>query len=200
MDLKRATSWTRRSWFFSLQITWLLCTTAQGCYNLGHDAIMDWYWFGQTCQIKDKYTGKCYPDVLWATYWFWTFRVVSWQGCSMLSSRLIIPYRMTRNWQYPDNPNKYKAQGSHSSYRFFYGEVTVDVEFPAEAESMVKPPDPEIIRIHAAFARVLSPSGAIDYFDKVEWSAKQLGGLSTDGTSDLGLLLTGRLAHWACHM
>ena len=115
----------------------------------------------------------------------------------MLSSRLIIPYRMTRNWQYPDNPNKYKAQGSHSSYRFFYGEVTVDVEFPAEAESMVKPPDPEIIRIHAAFARVLSLSGAIDYFDEVEWSAEQLGGLSTDGTSDLGLLLTSRLAHWA---
>ena len=86
----------------------------------------------------------------------------------MLSSRLIIPYRMTRNWQYPDNPNKYKAQGSHSSYRFFYGEVTVDVEFPAKAESMVKPPDPEIIRIHAAFAHVLSLSGVIDYLMK--WS------------------------------
>ncbi|KAL9710801.1 hypothetical protein Ac2012v2_006338 [Leucoagaricus gongylophorus] len=96
---------------------------------------------------------------------------------------------------YPDNPNKYKAQGSHPSYRFLCGEVTIDVEFAAEAESMVKPPDPEIISIHAAFARVLSPSGAIDYFDKVEQSAEQLGGLSTDGTSDLGLLLTSRLAH-----
>jgi len=60
---------------------------------------------------------------------------------------------------------------------------------------MVKPPDPEIIRIHAAFAHVLSPSGAMDYFDRVEWSAKQLGGLSTDGTSDLWLLLTGRLCY-----
>ncbi|KAL9710821.1 hypothetical protein Ac2012v2_006359 [Leucoagaricus gongylophorus] len=68
---------------------------------------------------------------------------------------------------YPDNPNKYKAQGSHPSYRFLCGEVTIDVEFPAEAELMVKPPDPEIISIHAAFARVLSPSGAIDYFDKI---------------------------------
>jgi len=56
---------------------------------------------------------------------------------------------------------------------------------------MVKPPDSEIIRIHAAFARVLNPSGAIDYFDKVEWSAKQLGELSTNDTSDLGLLFTG---------
>ena len=104
---------------------------------------------------------------------------------------------MTENWQYPDNPNKYKAQGSHPSYRFLCGEVTIDVEFPAEAELMVKPPDPEIISIHAAFACVLSPSDAIDYFDKVEWSAKELGGLSTDGISDLELLLTGQLAHWA---
>ena len=103
---------------------------------------------------------------------------------------------MTENWQYPDNPNKYKAQGSPSNYRFTSGEATRDVEFLASAESMVKPPDPEIIRIHAAFARVLSLSGAIDYFDKVELSAKQLGGLSTDGTSDLELLLTGRLAQW----
>ena len=104
---------------------------------------------------------------------------------------------MTENWQYPDNPNKYKAQGSHSSYRFLCEEITIDVEFPAEAESMVKPPDPEIISIHAAFARVLSPSGAMDYFDKVEWSAKQLRELSSDSTSDLGLLLTSWLAYWA---
>jgi len=60
-------------------------------------------------------------------------------------------------WQYSDNPNKYKVQESHPSYRFLCGEITIDVKFPAEAELMVKPPDPEIISIHAAFARVLSP-------------------------------------------
>ena len=59
---------------------------------------------------------------------------------------------------------------------------------------MIKPPDPEIIRIYAAFARILSLSGAIDYFDKVELSAEKLGGLSTNGTSDLELLLTSQLA------
>jgi len=101
---------------------------------------------------------------------------------------------MTENWQYPDNPNKYKAQESCSNYRFTSGEATRDVKFLASAESMVKPPDSEIIRIHAAFAYVLSLSGAIDYFDKVELSAEQLEGVSTDGTSDLELLLTGRLA------
>ena len=39
---------------------------------------------------------------------------------------------------------------------------------------MVKPSDSEIIRIYAAFAHVLSLSGIINYFDEVEWSAKQL--------------------------
>ena len=47
-----------------------------------------------------------------------------------------------------------------------FSERSVDVEFPTDAESMVKPPNPEFIR--AAFARVLSLSCAIDYFDKVE--------------------------------
>ena len=65
---------------------------------------------------------------------------------------------------------------------------------------MMKPPDSKIIRIHAAFACVLSLSGIIDNFDEVEWSAKQLGELSTDDISDLRLLLTGWLAHWTCYM
>ena len=55
---------------------------------------------------------------------------------------------MTENWQYPDNPNKYKAQESYPSYRFLCGEVTIDVKFPTEAELMVKPPNPEIISIY----------------------------------------------------
>ena len=65
---------------------------------------------------------------------------------------------------------------------------------------MIKPPVPEIIRIHAAFACVLSLSSTINNFDEVEWSTKQLGELSTDDTSDLSLLLTGWLAYWTCYM
>ena len=65
---------------------------------------------------------------------------------------------------------------------------------------MMKPPDSEIIRIHATFACILSLSGTINNFDEVEWSAKQLGELSTDDTSDLVLLLTGWLAHWTYYM
>jgi len=84
---------------------------------------------------------------------------------------------MTENWQYPEHPNKYKTQGSYSSYRFTFGEATRNVKFLALAKSMVKLSNPEIIRIHTAFACVLSLSGAIYYFDKVKLSAKQLGGL-----------------------
>ena len=59
----------------------------------------------------------------------------------------------------------------------------------------MKPSNSEIIRIHAAFACVLSLSSTINNFDEVEWSVKQLGELSTNDTSDLGLLLTGWLAY-----
>jgi len=47
-------------------------------------------------------------------------------------------------------------------------------------------------------------SGAADYFDKVEDAAGQLGLLSTDGKSDLGLLFIDHISleqqkHLACH-
>ena len=103
---------------------------------------------------------------------------------------------MVDYWQYPDNPNRYKARGSLPDYTFTTGESSYDVEFRTEHESGVNPPDPEFIKIHAAFARVLYKSGAGQYFNKVEYDAEELGELSTDGKSDLGLLLINRLANW----
>ena len=55
--------------------------------------------------------------------------------------------------------------------------------------------NPEIIKIHIAFACILSLSSAINYLDKVEWSDKQLRGLSTDSTSDLELLFIVQLVY-----
>lgn len=60
----------------------------------------------------------------------------------------------------------------------------------------MKPPDSEFIKIHAAFACILYQSGAADYFDNVEYNIEELGVLSTDGKSGLGLLLIDRLANW----
>lgn len=70
------------------------------------------------------------------------------------------------------------------------------MEFQTEAESKVKPPDPQFIRIHTAFTHVLYLSGVADYLDKVRADAEQLGGLSTNDKSDLGLLLVNQLAPW----
>ena len=91
------------------------------------------------------------------------------------SSQLMISYtNLTENQQYSDNPNKYKAQETCSNYRFNSGEITVNIKFLTEAESMVKPPNPKIIRIHTAFAHILGLSGTIYYFDKLEQSSEQL--------------------------
>ena len=60
----------------------------------------------------------------------------------------------------------------------------------------MKPPDPQFIKAHTTFAHVLYESGAGQYFDKVEYDAVELGELSTDGKSDLALLLINRLANW----
>ena len=92
------------------------------------------------------------------------------------------------------NPNKYKARGSRPNYTFSTGESSYDVEF--RTESGVKPPDPQFIKIHAAFAHVLYESGAGQYFNRVEYDAERLGELSADGKSDLGSLLMNRLANW----
>ena len=103
---------------------------------------------------------------------------------------------MINYWQYSDNANKYKARGSLPNYQFSTREFSYDVEFRTEHESGVKPPDPEFIKIHAAFAHVLYESGAGQYFTQVEYNAKELGELSADGKSDLALLLIDRLANW----
>ena len=58
----------------------------------------------------------------------------------------------------------------------------------------VHPPDPELLRIHAAFARVLHMSGVGDYFDNLEEEAgEQDAVISADGRTDIGLLLSNRL-------
>ena len=87
-------------------------------------------------------------------------------------------------------------RGSLLNYQFSTREFSYDVEFWTEHESGVKLPDPEFIKIHAAFAHVLYESGAGQYFTQVEYNAKELGELSADGKSDLALLLIDRLANW----
>jgi len=51
----------------------------------------------------------------------------------------------------------------------------VDVEFRTLAQSGVEPPNPAFLRAHAAFAKVLSLCGAIQYLESVERDAERSG-------------------------
>jgi hypothetical protein len=57
----------------------------------------------------------------------------------------------------------------------------LDVEFPTREESSVEPPNPDYLKVHAAFARVLNLCGAVDYITRVELKAKEEGALDSDG-------------------
>lgn len=64
------------------------------------------------------------------------------------------------------------------------------VTFADHSNSAIPPPDPRIFKLHAALARVLFASNAGDYFDSVWSSAINSGVLNTDGSSDIGALLS----------
>lgn len=48
-------------------------------------------------------------------------------------------------------------------------------QFPSKAESGIDPPDPELLRIHAAFAKVLGACGAAEVYTKWEDDMRRRG-------------------------
>ncbi|KAJ7434250.1 hypothetical protein B0H11DRAFT_2296353 [Mycena galericulata] len=92
---------------------------------------------------------------------------------------------------YPTSPNKYKARMVQDGRRFSDGQASPDVEF-RQVEG-VEPPDPEFLRVHAAFAKVLNLCGAAEYIEIVERDAESTTTLRIDGTTDFGTLLMSRL-------
>ena len=57
----------------------------------------------------------------------------------------------------------------------------VDVEFRTQEESFVEPPNPEYLKVHAAFAKVLHLCGAAEYIENVERDAEMEGNLRLNG-------------------
>ncbi|TFK41559.1 hypothetical protein BDQ12DRAFT_389414 [Crucibulum laeve] len=96
--------------------------------------------------------------------------------------------------QYPDSPYKYKAHMTRNRYKLSNGQASADVQFRNPVESGIDAPDPDLIRVHAAFAKVLHLCGAAEYVDSVERDAEVVGCLRQDGSTDLGVLLMSRLA------
>ncbi|KZP25790.1 hypothetical protein FIBSPDRAFT_1041158 [Athelia psychrophila] len=89
-------------------------------------------------------------------------------------------------FQSTDEPHKYRIMTYMTNFAFSNKRVT----FVNHSNSDIPLPDPKILRLHAALARVLFASGAGEYFDHVWRSATTLGVLKEDGTSDIGALLS----------
>jgi len=95
---------------------------------------------------------------------------------------------------YPDTPNKYKVRMSRAGKRLSNGSCEVDVEFRTLEESSVEPPNPDYLKVHAAFAKVLHLCGAAEYIESVERDAEMKGTLRLNGETDFASYLRSKLA------
>ena len=68
-----------------------------------------------------------------------------------------------------------------------------DVEFPTQEESFVEPPNPDYLKVHAAFCKVLHLCGAADYVESVKMDADIEGTLRPDGKTDFASYLQSKL-------
>ncbi|KAH9011480.1 hypothetical protein EDB85DRAFT_1117299 [Lactarius pseudohatsudake] len=94
---------------------------------------------------------------------------------------------------FPDSPNKYKLHMSRDGGILTNGMREMDAEFPTLEESSVEPPNPDYLRVHAAFAKVLHLCGAAQYMDGVELDAEMEGTLRPNGETDFGSYLQSKL-------
>ncbi|KAJ6530738.1 hypothetical protein B0H19DRAFT_1191955 [Mycena capillaripes] len=88
---------------------------------------------------------------------------------------------------FPNDANKYRAVCLRG--RLSNGEHTSIVDFKDE-----EPPNPEYLRIHAAFAQVLNLSGAADFLQELRRDAERMEMLHLDGRVDFGVALASQLA------
>ncbi|KAI9466109.1 hypothetical protein BJY52DRAFT_1413613 [Lactarius psammicola] len=95
---------------------------------------------------------------------------------------------------YPDIPNKYKVRMPRKSTRLSNGSREVDVEFPPREKSSIEPPNPDYLKVHGAFAKVLSLCGAAEYMGSVERDAEMEGTLRLNGEMDFASYLQSKLA------
>ena len=83
---------------------------------------------------------------------------------------------------------------SRDGKRLSNGSCEADVMFPTLEESSVEPPNPDYLKVHAAFAKVLHLSGAAEYIESVEREAEMNGTLRMNGETDFGSYLRSKLA------
>ncbi|KAN0132173.1 hypothetical protein V8E53_009939 [Lactarius tabidus] len=94
---------------------------------------------------------------------------------------------------HPDTPNKYRVRMSREGRTLTNGLSEVDVEFRTLEESSVEPPNPDYLKVHAAFAKVLNLCGAAEYVESVERDAEMEGTLRMNGDTDFATYLQSKL-------
>ncbi|KAH9171033.1 hypothetical protein EDB89DRAFT_1973712 [Lactarius sanguifluus] len=96
---------------------------------------------------------------------------------------------------YPDIPHKYKVRMPRQGAILSNGSLDseVDVEFPTLEASSVEPPNPDYLKIHAAFAKVLHLCGAAEYIERIERGAETEGTLHLDGETDFASYLRSKI-------
>ena len=82
--------------------------------------------------------------------------------------------------------------------RLSNGLSEMDVEFRTLEASSVEPPNPEYLKVHAAFSKVLHLCGAADYVESVEMDADIEGTLRPDGETDFASYLQSKLTFVGC--
>ncbi|KAJ6511282.1 hypothetical protein C8R47DRAFT_1094439 [Mycena vitilis] len=86
-------------------------------------------------------------------------------------------------------PDSYTAHMLDEDRRFVNGTQTTSVTFRSKAITNIDPPDPDLIAIHAAFAKVLHLCGAAEYLDDIERQREEGTTLRLDGETDFGDIL-----------
>ena len=77
------------------------------------------------------------------------------------------------------------------------GEMVTKVHFrtvvPCRGCSLIKPPNPELLRVHAAFVHVLEVSSISGHLKRQEMEMENAWALKEDGKTDVDLLMRSRL-------
>lgn len=98
-----------------------------------------------------------------------------------------------RNDDYSDSEGrKYKVRSSDNGLIGSLAVSEVTCEF--NTDTGIEPPDPRLLAIHAALAKVIHACGAGEHFSMIVENEEEIGVLNSDGTSDIGALLSCRLA------
>ncbi|KAG8946604.1 hypothetical protein FRC00_009505 [Tulasnella sp. 408] len=86
-----------------------------------------------------------------------------------------------------DQLNTYTVHLEERQIRFQWAST---VAFSNQSDRDLPLPSPEFLAAHAALAKVFRVTGAGDYIDRLWMDAEESGGLSVDGSSDVGVLLS----------